>query len=405
MQKGIEKILDLYLNNGYPFITIEIDSVLNYGNFDLYYLTIKENQKFLIEKVENLYNVKSSYLNGVLRLKNKVFQEKYIVEKLKNLSSNEDLIIDTTFYVEKVSDSSVIVKTKIEQGKLSSISGILASSIDSFNLNGFLNIFLKSPFGYFDIYSVNYQRINKNNTYLSANLEFPYIFSTPLGIFGNINFESIETFYTKQEYNAGVKIFITEKFSALTGYGKRNINYLASDSTDITENSLIGGLDYFSKNFFFSNTSMINYTDFKNSWAYMTPKIGYKNNIKVFGYWFYFDSYLNFTSNLKDYMKVQIGGNKNIKGYPENFLKVFNFFYQEIKIGYLNKNFETGIFFDNIFYNIEELENYRSFENLFSYGLFLTANISNYKTSLYYALNKDLTPLQGRIHLLFSIYF
>ncbi|MEJ5306942.1 MAG: hypothetical protein WHT27_01410 [candidate division WOR-3 bacterium] len=397
--------MNIYLNYGYPFITIEIDSVLNYGNFDIFYLTIKENGKFFIERVENVYNVKSSYLNGILRLKNKVFQEKYIVEKLKNLSSNEDLLIDTTFYVEKFSDSSVIIKTKIDQGKLSSISGILTSSIDSFNLNGFLNIFLKSPFGYFDIYSIDYQRINKNNTYLSANFEFPYIFSTPLGLFGNINFESIETFYTKQEYNAGIKVFITEKFSALTGYGKRSINYLASDSFDIVENFLIGGLDYFSKNFFFSNKSTINYTDLKNSWAYMTPQIGYKNNIKVFGYWFYFDSYLNFASNLKDYMKVQIGGNKNIKGYPENFLKVFTFLYQEVKIGYLGKNFETGIFFDNIFYNLEQLKNYRSFKNLFSYGLFLTANISNYKTSLYYALNKDLTPLEGRVHLLFSIYF
>lgn len=397
--------MDIYLNNGYPYIKIEIDSVLNSGNFDIYYITIKENGIFFIERVENIYSVKSSYLNGILRLRNKLFKEKFIVEKLKNLSINEDLIIDTTFYVEKFSDSSVTIKTKIDQGKLSSISGILTSSIDSFSLNGFLNIFLKSPFGYFDIYSINYQRINKNNTYLNANVEFPYLVSTPLGLFGNVNFESIENFYNKQEYNVGIKVFITEKFSALTGYGKRSINYLASDFSDIVENFLIGGMDYFSKNFFFSNTSTVNYTDFKNSWAYMMPKFGYKNSIKILGYWFYFDSYLNFATNLKDYMKVQIGGNKNMKGYPENFLKVFNFFYQEIKTGYLGKNFETGIFLDNIFYNIEQLKNYRSFKNLFSYGLFLSANISNYKTSLYYALNKDLTPFEGRVHLLFSIYF
>lgn len=405
LKTGIDNLIDLYLENGYPFIKIDIDSVLMVGDFDLYYLTIKENGRFYIDRIENVYNVKNSYLNGVLRLKNKPFKESLIVEKLKNLSFNEDLIIDTTFFLEKCSDTSVVVKTKIKQGKLSSISGILTSSLDTLSLNGFLNIYLKSPFGFFDVYSINYQRINKNNTYLTGSTEFPYIFSTPVGLFGNINFESIETYYNKEEYNFGVKVFITERFSVSTGYGKRNINFLSSDSLDISENSLLGSIDYLSKQFFFSNRSSINYSDIKNSWAFMIQKFGYKNSIKTFGYWFTFDSYINFSSNLKDYMKVQIGGNDNLKGYPENFLKVYNFFYQEIKIGYLGKSIESGLFFDNILYNIEKLKDFKNYRDLFSYGIFLSTNLSNYKASLFYALNKDITPLQGRIHLLFSIFF
>ncbi|HAF07335.1 MAG: Surface antigen (D15) [candidate division TA06 bacterium 32_111] len=405
LKKGVDNLIDLYVENGYPFVKIDIDSVLMVGDFDLYYLTIKENGQFYIERVENIYNVKSSYLNGILRIRNKLFKESLIVEKLKNLSFNEDLIIDTTFFVEKVSDTSVLIKTKIQQGKLSSISGILTSSLDTLSLNGFLNIYLKSPFGFFDVYSINYQRINKNNSYLTGFTEFPYIFSTPIGLFGNISFESIETYYNKEEYSFGLKVFVTEKFTVSTGYGKRNINFLSSDSSDISENYLIGSVDFFSKRFFFLNRTTINYSEIKKNWAFMTQKFGYKNSFKKIGYWFSFDSYMNFSSDLKDYMKIQIGGNDNLKGYPENFLKVYNFFYQEIKSGYLGKNIETGLFFDNVLYNIEKITDYKSYSDLFSYGIFLTTNLSNYRASLYYALNKDITPLQGRIHLLFSIFF
>jgi len=405
VKDGIDSVIKIYLENGFPFISLEVDSVLMRGDADLYFIRIKENGKYFVDHIENVSNVKNSFLNGSLRLKNKIFNEKYIKKKLKELDIYDGIFVDTIFDVCKYSDTSVVIKTNIIQGKMSSVSGILSSSLDTFKINGFLNILLKSPFGNFDTYSIDYQRIKGYNSFLDVYFEYPYLFSLPTGIFGNLSFQSIDTTYNIEDFNFGFKIFFTDKLTLTTGYGQKNVNYIKSDSTDLKENYISGGLEYKSKNLLSSSKIFYNFKNLTNNWTSLIEKGEFKNFYRKIGYSFTFDSYLNFSDSLKDYMKIFIGGNKNIKGYPEDFTQVYNFIYGEFKIGYLTKQFFPGLFLDFIFYNIENINIYNSYRNLLSYGIFLIAKNENYQTTIYYALNRDISIVEGRVHLIFSVFF
>ena len=402
INESVENLLSLYLDSGYPFAEILLDSSVKRGNMSFYYFRINENGKYFISQVKNISLVKTSFLNNSLNLKNKLFADKLIKKELSKLSVYDFIEVDFDYTVNSSSDTSVEIITNINQKKASKISGTLSSEIDSLILVGYLSLLLTSPFGFGDCYNVNYSRISYEKTDLQGNFEFPFLFSTPLGVYGNGYFLNLDSTLLVSEYSLGLFISIMN-FKVKTGLGRTMIIYPLEGDSNKSYSHILGELEYREDKERYLNINVKNnlsedFTaifDFNSIWNL---------NVSYMRFLSLAESHYAFTETYEKEYGKYLGGNGNLKSYPEDFILAADYLFFEERILFASsKNIKPGVFADISVYRTIKTSNLDSY--LYSYGITMQAGNETTNIDLFYGLNPNLSILQGRVHLTLSYFF
>ncbi|MGE3062721.1 MAG: hypothetical protein AB7T10_03720 [bacterium] len=399
---GIDSLLALYLNEGYPFAEIILDSLTTKGDASLYFFTVNENGRYKIFGVKNQSSVKSSFLEGFLNLKGKKFSYSLIKKKLSELDAYDYLIPNPEFGVEPATDSSVYIVTAIGQNRSSNVSGTLSSDFDSMKLVGYLNLLLISPFGFGDSYKIDYSRLSQENTDLSGGFEFPFLFSSPLGVFAEGEFAGIDSSMSEGFFTAGFFVSMS-RFKVKTGFGRSTIFSYDSTSSGSEYSHLYGEMSYVNAENKKINVQMKNNLTSPMS-AVLKSYLIWRLERNKFSFETSNSCHFSFTRSYENNMGGWLGGNSNLKSYSEDFILASDYVFIEERF-FLSavKNFNPGLFADMALYRIQKEDALKSF--LFSYGIFMGIGGREISMNLYYALNPSLSLIDGRIHLTISYNF
>ncbi len=403
IDNSINLLLDLYSNNGFPFCKITVDSAKQIGDKQIIYINIAENGLYRIEKIKNNGDLSNYFINNVCNIKGEIFSDKLIEKRLNNLKRFDFIDFNSDYSIIE-ENNNIIVLTKINQKKLSNITGVLTSDLDSINISGFMNINLISPQGYGRIYKLDYSRYENNLSHMGLNIEIPYVFYTYFGFNINANYDNIDSSFTKSKINLNV-FYEKNDFIFQLGGGK-NWNYYIfnNDSNSSYYNYNIKtkyfftdhNIEFIYKYFFSYNAYEFFELNMNNKWKYNNIEL--QNKI--------YTHFLNSKDPLMTKeMKVSIGGTNSIKGYSENFIYVKDKIEEHISLSYyFSENIYAGIFNDIGFYsetNIRQLnDNY-----LLSYGPFLCLLNNKMELKIFYGINKNAGFSTGRIHLILNYVF
>ncbi len=243
----IRKELSFQENNGYPFVKIQSQGILDSSNITLQItldkgpiikfdtLIIKSEESFDYNTIKKIFNFKP----------NKLYSENYAKGLSKLARDNSFFGFNKppkiSFRNDKASVTLFLKKKKTS--RFDGIIGLQPSTEGSTSVTGLLSLDLINTLNRAESLSLNWERLKSENQRLAVNVKTPFLFNTFLSI-------ELKTAFIRQDstinrlgidYGAGYQINPRNKLSFLVGQTKNNSNQSDEQFTQNTNSTLYKG--------------------------------------------------------------------------------------------------------------------------------------------------------------------
>ncbi|MFA6924064.1 MAG: hypothetical protein WC223_07395 [Bacteroidales bacterium] len=211
-----KKIIEHFENNGYPFVSVKLDSIETDSNVSKAVLNIERNKKYNIDSIIVKGNAKISkrYLFGFLGIEEgSVYDEsqiKKISARLKEISFIKEAKSYNLIFTPKYSK----IILYLQKNKSSQFDGIVGFKQNDKNpskidLTGEVHLNLINSFGRGEFMSFNWRSLQEKTQDLKINFTYPYLFSTPFGIDLKFSIYKKDTTYITITRNIGIQYFFS----------------------------------------------------------------------------------------------------------------------------------------------------------------------------------------------------
>ena len=182
------KIVNWYENNGYPFISVYLDSISIINNNISAELKINLNNKILFDSldVQGNINISDKFLRQYTGIQDgRLFNEKVVKDLSRKLEELPFLSEHRPFELEFTPEKAKAY-LYLDKRKANSFNGIIALyQRDKYTgkpgLRGELNFKLYNSFGNGEKILLDWKKLESTSQKLSTEFNYPYIFSTPGG--------------------------------------------------------------------------------------------------------------------------------------------------------------------------------------------------------------------------------
>ncbi len=246
-----EKLIIYYENNGYPFASVKLDSVvINEGSISAV-LNLTKNSEIKIDSVviKGTAQIASVYIYNYLGIKpGSLYNE----SQLKKVNTR----IAELAFVRSTSPASVTFTDKInklvlnlEKKRASQFDGVVGILPDNITgkilFTGDVRLKLQNGLGRGELIDLNWHRLQTQTQDLKARLVYPFILRTPFGLDYNFKLYKKDTTFLDVNQNIGVqymliggnylKVFYSNKTSTLLSTkGLENATTLPANADVIT---------------------------------------------------------------------------------------------------------------------------------------------------------------------------
>lgn len=225
LEEQIEKVLNYYENNGYPFATIKIASI--YFDTDKteeitrIHLIINKKNLSKIDKIDIKGNAKTEsrvivntlrFEKGELYSQNKIDNVPNKLNKLRFFKS----VGNPKYFVN--SDGEGILEVSLEEKNTNSFDGIIGyvPSTDNIKgyLTGFVNVSLRNLFGTGRNAAIKWQQETSQTQELELKYLEPWLFNYPFNLEVGFYQRKQDSTYVKRSYRGNLEFLATENISA-----------------------------------------------------------------------------------------------------------------------------------------------------------------------------------------------
>ncbi len=226
-----EKIIRYYENNGYPFASVKLDSIVISENQLSAQLNLEKNSKEKIDSVIIKGNAKINpvYLYNYLGIREgSLYNESQLQKVNTRLRELPFLTITKPATVTFTNQFNRLI-LNLDKKRASQFDGILGILPDNQTgkilFTGDIRLKLQNSLGKGELIDLNWRKLQTQTQDLNIHLVYPFIFRTPFGIDYNFKLYKKDTSYLDVNQNIGiqyllnggnyVKIFYNNKTSSL----------------------------------------------------------------------------------------------------------------------------------------------------------------------------------------------
>lgn len=210
-----DKIVEQAENNGYPFASVSLDSLLVINGALAASLNIKLNTLYIIDSlvVKGKSNTKRSYLEHYLGIRpGGLYDESRIARissRLRELPFLTEMQTASVRFYEKKAN----VVLFLDQKKASQFDGLLGVLPDNARpgkvlLTGELNLRLLSAIGYGELIELRWRKLQALTQDLKVNLAYPYLLGTPFGLEYKLDLYKRDSTFLNLVNHAGVQYLL-----------------------------------------------------------------------------------------------------------------------------------------------------------------------------------------------------
>ena len=436
LKQLLSKILNFYLNNGYPFAEVGFQN----GELEDDQLTceleIKTGELFRWKAINLKGNVDIS-LRSLQTITGVIIDEPFSEEIL----SLVDKRLEQTIYFKKSKASELLFTEEgvelfvyLESQKVSSIQGAVGLQpnpvTQRVGLTGDIQVKLLNAFNKGENLDLNWRSIQPQTQALNLKLVYPYLFQTPFGIDARFNLFKRDSSFLDVKTNLGIQYQLTDG-SILKGFyqlSSSDLLYGASNSifsklSKVRSNSY--GLSFFRRKLDYIPNPM------KGNSLLVEVAVGSRKTIldsvrnSLMGrinlqYQQYFQLYgrnvLKLAANFESYYAPEIfqnelyrfGGINSFRGFNEEELFASTKFITTLEYRFIvDRNSNAFLFYDQAFYENTAL-NYLK-DNPFGIGAGFSFGTKLGIFTISYAMGKQLSNnldfRSGKIHFGYTAYF
>ena len=235
VSKLMDRILVYYENNGYPFARVKLDSVSIQDNAISSQIKVSKQRIIRMDSVVVVGNVNihKKYLYRYLHIKEgSLYNEQQIkqiekrIKQLPFLTQKQQQLVRITDKNTKL----ILFLDKKNANQTDGIIGLQPQPTGKTVLTGNVNLKLyNSIFRNGELFSLAWQRLQYQTQNFNANLVYPYLFNTPLGIDYALTIYKRDTTYISVQNNIGIQ-YLFNGLNYLKVFFKQSTSNLLSTS-------------------------------------------------------------------------------------------------------------------------------------------------------------------------------
>jgi outer membrane protein assembly factor BamA len=214
LYKFYERIIKYYENNGYPFASVQLDSIQLHSNEVAAKLNINKGPLYKIDSIiiKGNANISPHYIYNSIKLKpGDLYNESILQEIPKRLKEipfvTEKEKMNLKFY-EKQAKLYLYLKKK----KASRFNGILGFLPDEntgkLQLTGELQLSLLNGFGNGELIDFHWRSLQQNTQNLNFKFNYPFIFQSSFGVDYDFKLFKKDTLFIEVKHKIGVRYIL-----------------------------------------------------------------------------------------------------------------------------------------------------------------------------------------------------
>ncbi|OFZ44163.1 MAG: hypothetical protein A3D92_07345 [Bacteroidetes bacterium RIFCSPHIGHO2_02_FULL_44_7] len=214
LSDAFSSILNVYLNNGYPFAAVRLSKV-EFDDKDLHgELLISRGQHYTWTDlhVRGDSSVSVKYISNLIEIK---IGDVYDESEWKKVTSR----IEQVPFLKEIKPSEILFTRNgaelyvyVESIPISSVNGILGfqpnATSKKLELTGEINLRLMDVLHRGELLDVRWQSIQAQTQSLESRVNYPFLFNTPFGIDATFDLYKRDTSYLELSATAGVQYFL-----------------------------------------------------------------------------------------------------------------------------------------------------------------------------------------------------
>ena len=228
-----EKILIYCENNGYPFASVKLDSILISGETISASLNLQKNIFIKIDSVINRGTAKISsiYLQSYLGIRNGNLYNEALVKKIGTRINELPFVKEKIPFRVLFPGEKAKVELFLEKKRASQFDGIVGLLPDNKTgkilFTGDVRLKLNNSFNQGELFELNWRRLQVSTQDLKTRLIFPFLFKTSFGIDANFKLYKKDSTYLEVNPNIGIQYHLTggNYFKAFVNQKKMTLLY------------------------------------------------------------------------------------------------------------------------------------------------------------------------------------
>jgi len=255
-----EKLIVYYENNGFPFASVMLDSVVISDSTIAAQLKLTKNKEIKIDSViiKGTAKITPAFIHSYLGIKPGSLYDESKLKKINSRVSELQFVRSkapsTVAFTEKYTKLILNLDGK-KASQFDGIIGILPNSQTGKTLfTGNIHLMLQNGLGKGELIDVNWQRLQVQTQDLKLHLVYPFIFQAPFGVDYNFEIYKRDTSFDYVNNNIGLqylltggnyfKIFYNNKVSSLLSTNGMQFLTTLPTYADVSTNMYGMGLKY-----------------------------------------------------------------------------------------------------------------------------------------------------------------
>ncbi|MBI4929464.1 MAG: hypothetical protein HY841_01790 [Bacteroidetes bacterium] len=214
-RKVQEIILSYCENNGYPFASIKLDSIIITGTSLSASLNLQKNNLIKIDSVVNHGKGKISpvYLQSYLSIRNGDLYNEALVKKIGTRIKELPFVKESIPYRVLFTGENAKVELFLEKKRASQFDGIVGLLPDNKTgkilFTGDVRLKLNNSFNRGELLELNWRRLQASTQDLKTRFIFPFLFKTPFGIDASFKLYKKDSTYLEVNPNIGIQYHLS----------------------------------------------------------------------------------------------------------------------------------------------------------------------------------------------------
>ncbi len=213
LKRFFDKVISFYENHGYPFASIQLDSV-QITDYNLSAnLSINKNQLYKIDSVAIKGNatVSDDYIKNYIRINDEDIYNEELIKKIntriKEIPFVEEQNPSKVIFNEESAYVLLVLKKK-QANRFNGILGIVPDETGKVRLNGDVKLNLMNSFKRGEEISFNWRAMQNNSQDLKLSTAYPFLFNSPFGAEYQLNLYKRDSTYIDVFNKIGIRYIL-----------------------------------------------------------------------------------------------------------------------------------------------------------------------------------------------------
>lgn len=213
LKRFFDKVISFYENHGYPFASIQLDSV-QITDYNLSAnLSINKNQLYKIDSVAIKGNatVSDDYIKNYIRINDEDIYNEELIKKIntriKEIPFVEEQNPSKIIFNEESAYVLLVLKKK-QANRFNGILGIVPDETGKVRLNGDVKLNLMNSFKRGEEISFNWRAMQNNSQDLKLSTAYPFLFNSPFGAEYQLNLYKRDSTYIDVFNKIGIRYIL-----------------------------------------------------------------------------------------------------------------------------------------------------------------------------------------------------